>query len=42
MIIDTQQIRSEHYTANGKRQHRHNDPKLGKHLQYCANNYGVL
>lgn len=37
MIIDTQQIRSEHYTANGKRQHRHNDPKLGKHLQYCAN-----
>ena len=35
MIIDKQQIKLEHYTANGRRQHH--DPVLGKHLQYCAN-----
>lgn len=35
MIIDKQQIKLEHYTANGRRQHH--DPELGKHLQYCAN-----
>ena len=35
MMIDKQQTKLEHYTANGRRQHH--DPELGKHLQYCAN-----